>query len=71
MRALVRGDRLVAVVLRVARVADLRRTRVVLAVPVSRVGKGAPDLRKIQEHLDRGPREMTGNLKGLQRTSLA
>jgi len=71
MRALVRVDLRAAVPLQVARVADPRRARVVPAVPVSRVGKGALGLRKIQDHLDRGRRGMIGNPKGLPRTSLA
>ena len=71
MRARVRVDLRAAVVLQVARVADPRRARVVPAVPVSRVGKGAPDLRKMQGALDRDRKEMTGNPKGLRRTSLA
>ena len=71
MRALVRVDLPAAVVVQAARVADLQRVRVVRVVPVSRVGKGAPDLRKMQEALDRGRKEMTGNPKGLRRTSLA
>ena len=60
-----------AVVLQVAQVADHRRRRVVRAAQVNRAGKGAPDLRKMQGRLDRGRREMTGNPKGLPRTSLA
>ena len=71
MRALVRVDLLAVVLLQVARVADPRRARVVPALPVSRVGKGVPDLRKMQGLLDRARREMTGNPKGLPRTSLA
>ena len=71
MRALVRVALPAAVVVQAARVADLRRMRVVRAVPVSRVGKGAPDLRKMQGALDRDRKEMTGNPKGLRRTSLA
>ena len=64
-------DLLAVVLVQVARVADPRRAQVVPALPVSRVGKGAPDLRKMQELLDRGRREMTGNPKALPRTSLA
>ena len=64
-------DLLAVMRLQVARVADPQRARAVPALPVSRVGKGAPDLRKMQEPLDRGRRETTGNPKGLLRTSLA
>jgi hypothetical protein len=71
MRVLVRADLLAAVALRVVRVAGPRRARVVLAALVSRVVKGVPDLRKMQDHLDQGRKEMTGNPKGLPRTSLA
>ena len=71
MRVLVRADLLAAVALQVVRVAGPRRARVVLAALVSRAVKGVPDLRKMQDHLDQGRKEMTGNPKGLPRTSLA
>ena len=67
---LVRVVPLGVVALQAVRGADLRKARVVRVVPASRVAKDAPELRKIQENLVQGQRGMTGNPKGLQRTSL-
>jgi len=70
VKALVRVDPLGAVALQAEGGADLRKARVVRVVPASRAVKDAPELRKIQESLVQGRRGMTGNPKGLQRTSL-
>ena len=70
MKALVRVVPLGVVALQAVRGADLRKARVVRVVPASRVAKDAPELRNMQENLVRGQRGLTGNPKGLQRTSL-